>query len=299
VSGLVPDRQFVWVDRSGRELGKVQEPAPWGNFDLSPDEHHLVASKGDTRVGDIWAIDLTRGVETQLTFSEALNGSPLWSPDGQQIAFNRLLTQSVQGTNPGECQVRLIAAAGGTETIAYDRKERGCINLDDWSPDGRVITFNRDPALMALPMTGDRKPFPFVQTASANLDESHFSPDGKWIAYNSNESGVWQVYLALFPTTGERWQISADGGVEVRWRADGRELYYLTLDGQMMVVDVMLGSKPNIGQAKPLFQSGIPISTRQDQYAVSGDGQRFLLRRQVADGRLPINVVLNWDAQPR
>jgi Tol biopolymer transport system component len=194
----------------------------------------------------------------------------------------------------------LISPTGGAETVAYVNKERGCVILDDWSPDGRFITFNRDPSLMALPLTGDRTPFPYVQTANANLDESHFSPDGKWIAYNSNESGTWQVYLAPFPPQGERWQISAGGGVEVRWRGDGRELYYLTLDGQMMAVDVGLGSKPTIGQARMLFQSGITVGTRNDQYAVSNDGQRFLLRRQVvANGRLPLNVVLNWHAELR
>jgi len=297
VSGINQTRQLLWVDRDGRELGKVGEPTPWGNFDLSPDGSHIVVSRGEatqTGSGDIWSIDLARGVQTKLTFAGTGDGSPVWFPDGQRIAFTRRFQDS------GECQAVVIPAAGGKEMVAYGVKERACVILDDWSPDGRFITFNRDPSLMALPMTGDPKPFPFVQTTSANLDESHFSPDGKWIAYDSNESGIWQVYLAPFPPSGERWQISADGGVEVRWRADGRELYYLTLDGRMMAVDIQLVPKPTIGTARPLFQSGITISTRGDQYAVTSNGQRFLLLRQVVvNGRLPLTVVLNWDAELR
>jgi Tol biopolymer transport system component len=289
--GISPNSQFSWVDRSGRELAKVQQPSNWGNFDLSPDGRHLVTSRGETGSGDIWSIDLERGVQTRLTFDDGSDGSPVWSPDGQRIAFTRVF-----GTRGArfECQAVVIPAAGGKEFVAYHPKERGC-QLDDWSPDGRFLTFNRDPSLMALPLTGDRTPWPYVQTANANLDESHFSPDGKWTAYSSNESGTWQAYLAPFPPTGERWQISADGGVDVRWRTDAKELYYLGLDGQMIAVDVTLGPKPVFRETRPLFQSGITVSVRGDNYAVSSDGQRFLLKRSVTNGRQPINVVLNWD----
>jgi hypothetical protein len=160
-----------------------------------------------------------------------------------------------------------------------------------------LITFNRDPEIVALPVHKRSQPFTVVRDVGANVDESHFSPDGKWIAYNSTESGVWQVYLSPFPATGERIQISADGGAEARWRGDGRELYYLDLDGQLMAVDVTLSPRPALGAARALFQTGIAVNGRQDHYAASLDGQRFLIRRQVVTGgRFPLTVVLNWQA---
>jgi len=287
-TGSTPDRQLQWVDRSGRELTKIFEPAPWGNFDLSPDGNRVVISLGRAgRTGDIWSLDLTRGVQTRLTFSDGQDNSPIWSPDGRQVAFTR--------SRPGGSRASavIMSASGGNETVLAP--EGG--PLDDWSPDGRFITFNSDPSLIALPTDGKSKAFAFAHATAASFDESRFSPDGKWIAYNSNVSGTWQVYLSHFPPTDDRWQISPNGGVEVRWRADGKELYYLALDGQMMAVDVQLGPSVVLSPPRSLFQSGIAVNPRQDEYAVSSDGQRFLLRRQVVGGsRFPLNVVINWPA---
>ena len=113
----------------------------------------------------------------------------------------------------------------------------GGAQVDDWSPDGRFITYNQDPSLKALPVSGGPSTA-FVTTQGKNVDESHFSPDGRWIAYNSNDSGVWQVYVAPFPATGQRWQISANGGVDARWRGDGKELFYLSFAAEMMSVEI-------------------------------------------------------------
>jgi Tol biopolymer transport system component len=285
-SSLTPDRQFLWVDRDGRELSKVGEPEPWGNFDLSPDETKIVTSIGrDALSGDIWILDLARGGRSRLTTDRGRDGSPVWSPKGDQIAFTR----------ENRWQAVLISATGGTETVLLERPQGGVI-LDDWSPDGHHLTFNSDPALMALPLAEPSKPFAFVQTASANLDESHFSPDSKWIAYNSNETGTWQTYLAPFPPNGQRQPISTEGGVEVRWRGDGKELFFLDLSGRMLAVDVIrLSNPPQLGPPRVLFDTGIIINPRLDHYAVSSDGQRFLLRRQVAlGGRFPLVVVQSW-----
>jgi Tol biopolymer transport system component len=286
------DQQFVWTDRAGREVGAAGEPAQLGNFDLSPNETQVVFQKVESGRSSIWTLDLKRGVSTRLTPQARNDSSPVWSPDGRQIAFSR-------GGGLG-AQVAIIGANGGSERTITDLTGAGATaggaQVDDWSPDGRFVTFNRDPALMAVPVDGG-KPFAFVETNGNNVDESHFSHDGKWIAYNSNDSGTWQVYVAPFPPTGQRWQVSSTGGVDPRWRRDGRELYYLSLDGQMTAVEVdtSLTDRFEAGPPQLLFDARLNINPRADHYAVTGTGERFLLKRPVGRGsREPWTVVLNW-----
>jgi Tol biopolymer transport system component len=283
----IGNRGFVWVDREGKELGSVGDPGQIGNFDLSPDETRLVFhSSRESRPSNIWELDLRRGVTTQLTSSPSTDTSPVWSPTGDRIAFTRR-------TNTGVVQIVELNSTNGQETVLHDGGGRSA-QVDDWSPDGRHITFNRDPDLIALPLAGGL-PFAFVETASKNVDESHFSPDGKWIAYNSNDRGTWQVYVAPFPPTGRRWQVSAAGGVEGRWRGDGNELYYLSPNGRMMAVDVNTANGFEPGAPRELFDARVEISQRGDHYAVSRNGQRFLIRRQMDRGvQDPWNVIVNW-----
>ncbi|MDA2923935.1 serine/threonine-protein kinase [Acidobacteria bacterium AH-259-L09] len=162
-----------------------------------------------------------------------------------------------------------------------------------WSQDGRFIVYDSARAVYALPLFEDRKPM-VVLDIPFDKDEFHFSPDGQWIAYNSNESGRWEVYVASFPDLAERRQVSNAGGCQAVWRKDGKELFYLQLDGKLMAVDVKAGTTLETGIPKVLFQTGVRVDPVFDQYCVRRDGQRFLLIEPAEGTAVPINIVLNW-----
>jgi eukaryotic-like serine/threonine-protein kinase len=172
--------------------------------------------------------------------------------------------------------------------------------MEDWSRDGQYLATDIDDAgnsiVAILPLAGDRK---LIQiTKAPATDEPHFSPDTRWIAYSSNESGAMEVSVAPVPPTGERWQISTKGGAQPRWRGDGRELYYLALDGTLMAVDIDNDGKSiQAGRPHALFQTGVLPFPAVDQYAVSADGRRFLVNVPFdAPEQTSINIVLNWTA---
>jgi Tol biopolymer transport system component len=170
---------------------------------------------------------------------------------------------------------------------------------EDWSEDGRYLAYGRNTTqgnggLFALPLFGDRRAITIADTPFGE-DEPRFSKDGRWVAYNSDESGMPQVYLQSFPATDQKRQISTDGGVQPRWRRDGTELFYLGLDGQIMVVDLRIDSTIDAGVRRPLFNTRLNVDPIRDQFAVSADGQRFLVQVPVINGApTPITVVLNW-----
>ena len=172
----------------------------------------------------------------------------------------------------------------------------------DWSPDGRYVigsvpqqTTGDD--LWLTPLSGDKRPFKFLGPASDQL-HGNFSPDGRFVAYTSNESGRFQVYVQTFPLSDRKWQVSTDGGYEPRWRGDGREIYYLSEERKLMAVSV--GAGPTFDVPKLLFQTRVPegITSRRTHYVPSRDGQRFLVNTQNVDASpSPITVVLNWQAE--
>jgi eukaryotic-like serine/threonine-protein kinase len=294
------ERTFVWFDRSGNELGKVGDSSMSSPL-LSPDGQRVVGYRGNPVDGnvDIWMLDVTRGVFSRLTDDVADDTSPVWSPDGDHIVFS----SNRKGT-PDLYQKS--AFAGGSEELLWASAQPKV--PDDWSSDGRFVLFeSRDRKtgadIWALPLdkTGKPgKPFPVVQT---NFDEQRgqFSPGGNWIAYQSDESGRHEIYLRAFPGPGNKWPVSTNGGAQVRWRRDEKELFYVALDGRLMAVPVRLtsnGTPPEVGTPVALFAPPLGGTVQQadfrHQYMVSSDGQRFLVATVAEGVNSPITIILNW-----
>ena len=295
--------QMVWVDRSGSRLGLLGKPAEYSNPALSPDENKLAVGILDprTRTRDLWVFDLIRGTSSRLTFDPADDLNPLWSPDGTRIVFTSL--------RKGQRDIYQKPASGAGETeLVFESGEPK--SVEDWSPDGQFVVYNHTGRfdLLALPMTGERTPIPLFTEGFAE-HQGRLSPNGRWIAYSSVESGSSEIYVQSFPPAWEgeeavgrgKWQISTNGGTQAAWRRDGKELFYLedgyVEDGKMMAVDVRTDSGVfEAGVPRTLFQAP-PLSRRgrRNHYVVSADGQRFLFNALVEEEReSSLTVVLNW-----
>jgi Tol biopolymer transport system component len=282
--------QLTWFDRAGRIIGTAGEPADYQTFSRSPDDRRVAVARSDARDGThIWLMELDRNVTSRLTIGPTVNLSPLWSPDGARIVFASR-RDGVEGLYATD------ATGGGKEQIILQSPEPKAPT--DWSPDGRALLYSSlspdtGSDLWVLPI-GDNKPQPLVRTPS-NESGGRFSPDGRWVAYVSDESGKDDVYVRSFPQSDRRWQISAGGGSRPRWRSDGRELFFVSPDGQLLAVDVQGGQTMQFGRPAPLFR--MPTA---DHYNVSHDGQRFLVKMPIKE-RAPtgLQVVLNWTSELR
>jgi Tol biopolymer transport system component len=290
-------RQLIWFDRSGNEVGRVG-PSDASNSgpELSPDRRRIAQWRVMNGNTDIWVFDAERGVASRVTSDEALDLNPTWSPDGRQLAFF--------STRDGALALYLKATSGaGSEERLFSSPSLK--SPTDWSTDGRFLLYDETNAtetgnfdIWALPMD-THKPFPVVQTKFIERD-AKFSPDGKWIAYQADTSGQFEVYVQPFPGPGDRVQVSTTGGTQVRWRRDGRELFYMAFDGRLMAVAVRPMANRGmleLGTPVPLFLTHVPDGAVQggggrQQYDVSADGQRFLVNT-VPEASTPITLVLN------
>jgi serine/threonine protein kinase len=296
--------RLTWFDRAGNSLNSVGVEGDYSDFRLSPRGQTLAVSLVDPKAWhpDIWLIDLLRDGPSRFTVGSALNAAPVWSPDGAKIVFRT--------NRNGQTELYAKSAGGGGNeevVLTYETQHAAGIvtpNLvcSDWSPDGRYViasvpqqTTGDD--LWLIPLSGEKKPFKFLGPPSDQI-HANFSPDGRFVAYTSNESGRFQVYVQTFPLSDRKWQVSTDGGYEPRWRGDGREIYYLSEDRKLMAVAV--GAGPSFAVPKTLFQTRVPegVSSRRTHYVPSSDGKRFLINTQSADALpSPITVVLNWTAE--
>jgi eukaryotic-like serine/threonine-protein kinase len=265
--------QLTWFDRGGRALGTLGEAAPYLSVALSPDAHRVAVglASGSPANRDIWIIDVARGVPSRLTFDPGSDLSPVWSPDGTRIAFlgNRsgkvaLRQQVIDRTAADEVLVE------GSSSFPMGPGPR------DWSANGRFIAYVSDSTgqsdIWILPLFGDRKPFPMVQTPFAETSPV-FSPDVRWIAYTTNEGGQNNVAVQPFPGTGGKYQVSTSGGGQPVWRADGKELFYLGADGTMMAVPIDATGQFNAGVPQALFPTRARAGVVNQKFAVTKDGK--------------------------
>jgi Tol biopolymer transport system component len=282
--------QMTWLDRTGAPVGKVGAPGIMQAPAISPNGETVAVDRLDAPLGtyDIWLQDLAHGTDSRFTFDPGNDTFPVWSPDGSRILFSSNRT--------GKYGLYEKAATGeGKEDLLYETA--GVTLPTDWSDSRFAIFFNTAPKsgndLWVLPFSGDRKAFPFLQTA---FSETHgrLSPDGRWLAYESNETGVSKVYVQTFPGKVGKWQVSSEGGTRPVWSRNGKELFYIAGDNKMMAVNVKSDAGFEHGVPKPLFDTRTAPTALYD---VTRDGQRFLmLNAAEQEPSAPMAVVVNWQA---
>ncbi len=296
-AGGVARRQLTWFGRAGQALGTLGAPdATQIDPALSPDGRQVAVSRNAQGNRDLWLVDAAR--TTRFTFDPAPDLSPVWSPDGRRLVFSRARANIYD-------LYQKPANGGGAEALLLASPESK--TASSWSPDGRSLLYTNSPPttsrdVWVLPMAGDPKPFPFLNS-TFNERSSVFSPDGHWVAYASDESGRFEIYVRPFPGPGGQWQVSTAGGQDPRWRPDGQELYYIAPDSRLMAAPIAsAGTVLQPGLPTALFQPRIALGgtavlgTRQ-QYDVAPDG-RFLINVSVDEGTAaPITVITNWQPE--
>jgi eukaryotic-like serine/threonine-protein kinase len=289
------NRQLVWVDRNGTPLGPMGPTGEYNDIVLSRDGKRLALQRLVGGNSDIWLMDLTRGVVSRFTFDSTAEDNPVWSPDGKLIAFSAGHTA---GDTIFNLYQKISTGAGNQEVLLKSDRSK---EATDWSSDGRFIIFQAyapktGSDIWALPLFGEPKPYPLIETEFEE-GQAHFSPDGRWFAYASNESGRSEVYVQSFPQTGGKWLISSAGGSQPLWRRDGKELFYVSPDKTLMAVDINAGPTFETSTPKPLFATQVSAYNAPSRYVVTADGQRFLINAPAEEiSQTPITVVMNWTA---
>jgi serine/threonine protein kinase/Tol biopolymer transport system component len=283
--------QLLWFDRKGQQIGVALNPGIYGNIMLAPNGRAVASDTTDlaSQNTDIWTYDLETRSAKRLTFDPAIDSLPVWSPDGSRTVFasNRELRFDLYLKDTNGAQEEKVIPQDGPDRFPTD-----------WSRDGKYVLYGRGPDLWFLTFP-ELRATQFLKAASM-LKTGRFSPDGKWVAYSSNESGRWEIYVTSFPEAHGKWQVSNTGGDQPRWRGDGKELFYLSTDSKIMAVPVKTGSNFDAGTPTALFQANpreMVATSELFSYDVSNDGQKFLVNASLKTAMTPMSVVLNWSAK--
>jgi Tol biopolymer transport system component len=286
-------RQLTWFDRNGKQTGQLGMPGNYADIQISPTGDRVALDIADAP-RDIWVMDVARAVLSRVTLEMTDDWNPAWSADGTRLIF--------ASAGPGGTHIHTKSATGaGNEDTVFEGPNE---IPTDWSPNGRYIPFSRQKTGGGVDLwvldTMEKKATPFIESRFDKA-QSKLSPDGRWIAYTGNDSGTYQIVVQSFPDpTGGKWQISAQGGIEPKWRRDGRELYYLGLDGKLMAVSIKGETKIEAGTPMPLFDTPLTYQRgqlpRTHRYDVAPDG-RFLLSLPKGTAATPPTIaIMNWTA---
>jgi Tol biopolymer transport system component len=285
--------QLTWFDRNGKPLAMVGERADYADVELSPDGTRATVSVLDPGTGrDIWVFDLGRGIPTRVTADPADEFASVWSPDGTQVMF------SSRRKGHFDLYQKASSGAGAEQEVLIDNRDKFPMS---WTLDGRWVLYSsgnlsivgNQGDLFALPLTGDRKPFPVVNT-SFNEFPGRLSPDGRWLAYASNESGRPEIYVTSFPSLSNKWRVSTSGGSWPRWRRDGKEIFFLADNTRLMAAEVDGQSAQfSVGAEQKLFEARWPLGART-AYDVARDGRILGATRVDQTTGAPITLVVNW-----
>jgi Tol biopolymer transport system component len=294
--------RLAWFDRNGKEIGSVSGSDAFSLMELSPDDKKAAVTIGDP-VGVIWTYDLVHNTRARFTFGNDSNSNAVWSRDGRKIAY---LQGDLSSAVNRKLNVKAADGSGEAKTLGNMGTIRTLQEqLDDWSPDGRNILYELGTVgegngvdLWLWPLSGE-KPVSFI-TGPGDQQFGQFSPDGRWVAYSSSETGRQEVYIVPFPATGAKWQISANGGTRPRWRRDGKEIVF-EVEGSGKVMSAQVnsrGSNFEVGEIRVLFEStNLPPNNVGSQWSLTSDGQRLLAITTGETGALPLTVIQNWTGE--
>ena len=283
--------ELVWVDRQGHRTGVAAPVAAYEAIALSPDGKRIAFDRYSSTDQDVWVHDIERQLSSRFTTQGPFNNVPVWAPDGGTIAF-------ATGRNGGIDIYQRKFGATGDDDAVLRVNAIPILFPSDWSRDGKYLMYyctdtNTRLDTWVLPLFGDRTPIKILGTPY-NESQGQFAPDGKSFAFVSDDEGQPQVYLQSFPSPTRRAKVSTGGGTQPRWRPDGRELFYLAPDGKMMSVSIRGNDTLETDAPRLLFNTPLDSRALRQSYAVSPDGQRFLLQMPSASSSATLTVVLNW-----